>query len=164
MYVWFQILLYLVVSLAFYNTKVSNKHFNFNYQLLDTNSFDSSSDADVSDEILPFPKSFFLSKKTFEEIGVSESLSGVIKSLGLERPSKIQVIAFENVYNGSSCIVADQTGSGKTLSYLLPLAQRLAELRSAKAINPVSSRQPFIVIITPTSELARYLKLLFYFS
>jgi superfamily II DNA/RNA helicase len=32
-------------------------------------------------------------------------------SLNYERPSKIQAIAYMPVYNGSTCIVADQTGS-----------------------------------------------------
>lgn len=51
------------------------------------------------------------SKKSFSDIGVSDAMSGVLNSLNLERPSKIQVIAFQTVYNGSTCIVADQTGT-----------------------------------------------------
>ena len=146
-----QFLFLYFVSLLSYKTVLRHKYLKYSYRLNDSNNFDIIN----TNEETP-SKSFFLSKKSFDDIGVTDSLQGVIKSLGLERPSKIQVIAFANVYNGSSCIIADQTGSGKTLSYLLPLSQRLAELRNAKAIPPVSSRQPFIVIITPTSELARY--------
>jgi superfamily II DNA/RNA helicase len=42
---------------------------------------------------------------------------------GLTRPSKIQTIAFPHVLDGSSCIIAEQTGAGKTLAYMLPLLQ-----------------------------------------
>jgi superfamily II DNA/RNA helicase len=65
------------------------------------------------------PVSFF-SKKQFEELGYSKQLIEVTRSLGIDVPSKIQAISAYGVSTGKPCIIADQTGSGKTLGYLLP--------------------------------------------
>ena len=98
---------------------------------------------------------FFHSKKAFEECGMNPSImDGVTRQLNLGRPSKIQALAFNEVYKGTNCIIADQTGSGKTLSYLLPLMQRVIEHQRQKVILSPESRAPYIVVITPTTELA----------
>jgi ATP-dependent RNA helicase DDX18/HAS1 len=102
------------------------------------------------------------SKKTFLEIGMLNEMSIVTKALNLEMPSKIQTISFQQVFNGTTCIIADQTGSGKTLSYLLPLVQRLMLLRKDKTISAAPSNEPFFVIVTPTAELAEYVIYLYY--
>jgi superfamily II DNA/RNA helicase len=114
------------------------------------------------------------SKKSFEEIGLSDALNGVLSFLNIQRPSKIQAISFRTIYNGTTCMLADQTGqpatpriadlihdinmiagSGKTLAYLLPVFQRLVHLKRSKSIGVVNSREPFVLIITPTTELAK---------
>lgn len=51
-------------------------------------------------------------------------------------------------------MIADQTGSGKTLAYLMPTIQRMVELIRNNTIGSAQSRSPYIVIITPTTELA----------
>jgi ATP-dependent RNA helicase DDX18/HAS1 len=99
--------------------------------------------------------SFFYSRKAFDEIGISNNMKGVLNSLNLDSPSKIQALSFQDLYIGKHCILADQTGSGKTLAYLLPVVQRMLELRINGTLNTsAQSRKPLIVIITPTSELA----------
>jgi len=86
---------------------------------------------------------------------LTKVLVPVLSSLSLERPSKIQAITFNTIFNGTSCIVADQTGSGKTLAYLLPVIQRVTDLKAAKLIGEPISRRPYIVIVAPTTELAK---------
>ena len=98
-------------------------------------------------------QSFFFSQKAFGAIGLSDIMSGVTQSLSLERPSKIQALSFGEVYAGRTCIIADQTGSGKTLAYLLPTVQRMVELTRNGSIPMAPSRSPYIVVITPTTEL-----------
>lgn len=106
--------------------------------------------ADEHDET----KSFFFSKKSFEDIGVSKSMTGVLNSLSLERPSKIQALSFDTIFQGKHCILADQTGSGKTLAYLLPVLQRVLTLIRNGTVPHVPPRMPYVVVITPTTELA----------
>jgi ATP-dependent RNA helicase DDX18/HAS1 len=96
------------------------------------------------------PVSFF-SKKQFEELGYSKQLIEVTRSLGIDVPSKIQAISAYGVSTGKPCIIADQTGSGKTLGYLLPSIQRMLDQRKVRAVSQVS---PYLVILTPTTELA----------
>jgi ATP-dependent RNA helicase DDX18/HAS1 len=96
------------------------------------------------------PVSFF-SKKQFEELGYSKQLVEVTRSLGIDVPSKIQAISAYGVSTGKPCIIADQTGSGKTLGYLLPLIQRMLDQRKVRTAPQAS---PYLVVLTPTTELA----------
>ena len=96
----------------------------------------------------------FLSKKNFADVGMSETIQSVTKSLNLERPSKIQALSYRPLMEGKTCIVADQTGSGKTLAYLLPVLQRIFDSTTRAAIGLAPSRSPYILIVTPTTELA----------
>jgi len=78
----------------------------------------------------------------------------VLDSLSMSQPSKIQANAFPTLYAGTTSIVADQTGSGKTVAYLLPIIQRVTEHIRKGEIEPVESRAPLVLIVTPTTELA----------
>jgi len=98
--------------------------------------------------------SFFYSKKQFNDIGLTKTMDSVLNFLRIEQPSKIQALSYQTVLSGKHCIIADQTGSGKTLSYLLPTLQRMTELIRNGTISSVQSRAPYILIVTPTTELA----------
>lgn len=98
--------------------------------------------------------SYFYSKKQFSDIGLTNTMGSVLNFLRIEQPSKIQALSYQTVLSGQHSIIADQTGSGKTLSYLLPTLQRMIELTRNGTIGPVQSRAPYILIITPTTELA----------
>eukprot|EP01041_Mallomonas_annulata_P002774 gene2773-5462_t len=100
------------------------------------------------------PRSFFYSQKSFSNIGVTPTMASVLNSLSLERPSKIQALSYSSILEGKHCIVADQTGSGKTLAYLMPIMQRVMELIRNGTVPSVPSRSPYVVVITPTTELA----------
>ena len=99
--------------------------------------------------------SFFFSKKAFGAIGMKESMSGVVNSLNLDRPSKIQALSYNEILSGKTCILADQTGSGKTLAYLLPVIQRMIESKKNGTLGATVPKSPYILIIAPTTELAR---------
>ncbi|KAL7427660.1 hypothetical protein ACHAXH_002293 [Discostella pseudostelligera] len=71
----------------------------------------------------------------------------------IDRPSRIQSLAWPPILRGESCVVADQTGSGKTYAYLLPLLQRLQLLQHGRKERRRTG-SPRIVVLTPTAELA----------
>lgn len=98
--------------------------------------------------------SFFYSKKDFYQIGLTRTMEGVLSYLNIDKPSKIQALSYQDILHGQSCIVADQTGSGKTLAYLLPTMQRIIELIRNGTISAAPSRSPYLLVITPTTELA----------
>lgn len=62
-------------------------------------------------------------------------------------------MAYGPVLEGRSCIIADQSGSGKTLAYLFPIIQNLRK-EEVQGLHKSSPRNPRVIILTPTAELA----------
>jgi len=74
---------------------------------------------------------------------------GVIKALTaaqISQPSPIQAIGIPVMLTGANAILHSPTGSGKTLSYLLPIVARIA------ATEMPAPRQALVVV--PSRELA----------
>ncbi|KAL8237325.1 hypothetical protein R6Q59_018406 [Mikania micrantha] len=95
----------------------------------------------------------FFSRKSFKDVGCTDYMVRFLNSQLIVYPSHIQAMSFPHVFSGKSCIIADQSGSGKTLAYLLPVIQsiRQDELEGLAKSLPQSPR---VVIIVPTAELA----------
>ena len=62
-------------------------------------------------------------------------------------------MAYRPVIEGKSCIIADQSGSGKTLAYLAPVIQRIRQ-EETEGLSKSESQSPRVVILVPTAELA----------
>eukprot|EP00850_Spirogloea_muscicola_P013785 SM000095S24999 [mRNA] locus=s95:467682:471395:+ [translate_table: standard] len=95
----------------------------------------------------------FFSVKTFRQVGASEEMVAALASLGIHRPSHIQAMAMKPILNRRDCIVADQTGTGKTLAYLAPLMQHLRQEEAASGARAAPGR-PHAIVLVPTTELA----------
>ncbi|KAK1380474.1 DEAD-box ATP-dependent RNA helicase 50 [Heracleum sosnowskyi] len=95
----------------------------------------------------------FFSRKTFKDMGCTEYMIKSLQSRLFNRPSHIQAMAFAPVFEKKSCIIADQSGSGKTLAYLLPLIQRIRQ-EELEGIGKSLPQNPRVVILVPTAELA----------
>ncbi|GKU96056.1 hypothetical protein SLEP1_g9337 [Rubroshorea leprosula] len=95
----------------------------------------------------------FFSRKSFRDLGCSEYMIESLKAQQFLRPSRIQALAFAPVNEGKTCIIADQSGSGKTLAYLIPVIQRLRE-EELQGLSKSSSGSPRVIIMVPTAELA----------
>ncbi|EEC74363.1 hypothetical protein OsI_09674 [Oryza sativa Indica Group] len=95
----------------------------------------------------------FFSRRSFKEIGCSDEILGALRSFGFPRPSHIQAMAYRPVLEGKSCIIGDQSGSGKTLAYLCPVVQNLRK-EEVEGLHRSSPRNPRVVVLTPTAELA----------
>ncbi|MFO0131724.1 MAG: DEAD/DEAH box helicase [bacterium] len=54
------------------------------------------------------------------------------------------------VYSNIDLIASDRTGSGKTLSYVLPLTERLRD----QGFFGKRSKKPLIICVLPTRELS----------
>ncbi|XP_057964846.1 DEAD-box ATP-dependent RNA helicase 50 [Malania oleifera] len=95
----------------------------------------------------------FFSQKTFKVLGCSDNMIESLREQLFLRPSHIQAMAFAPVAEGRSCIIADQSGSGKTLAYLVPVIQRLRQ-EELQGLSKSFSKCPRVVILVPTAELA----------
>lgn len=81
--------------------------------------------------------------KTFEELSVSEALRGALAKMGIREATQVQEEAIPALRNGRDTIVQAQTGTGKTLAFLLPIYDKIkTQAGSVQAI-----------IVTPTREL-----------
>ncbi|MGC4087223.1 MAG: DEAD/DEAH box helicase [Polyangiaceae bacterium] len=74
---------------------------------------------------------------------LSETAAQALSQDGIQTPTAIQSAAFEPVLQGRNVVIQSGTGTGKTLAYVLPLLQRLAQ-----------SAEGRVVCIAPSSELA----------
>ncbi len=69
--------------------------------------------------------------------------------MGFDEPTDIQLQAIPAGMSGHDLIASSKTGSGKTLAFLLPALQRLIRNRA------LSKKDPRVLILTPTRELAK---------
>jgi ATP-dependent RNA helicase RhlE len=81
----------------------------------------------------------------FSELPLSEVLQRNLAANNLTKPTPVQAGAIPPALAGSNVVATAQTGTGKTLAFLLPILQSLSQ-------NPVKGVQA--VIMTPTRELA----------
>ncbi|MDF2815319.1 MAG: box helicase domain protein, partial [Paenibacillus sp.] len=80
----------------------------------------------------------------FVRLGVRKELQLKLKEFGVSEPTPIQEQAIPLLLAGKDMIAQAQTGTGKTLAFLLPILER------------IEPNRPFLqaLIITPTRELA----------
>lgn len=81
---------------------------------------------------------------TFEKFQLPKSLQKAVNELGLTTPTPIQEKSFSVIMSGRDMLGIAQTGTGKTLAYLLPLLKQYK-------FSPTHT--PKIVILVPTREL-----------
>ncbi|WP_169086974.1 DEAD/DEAH box helicase [Paenibacillus sp. PL91] len=85
-----------------------------------------------------------MSKYTWNEIGINELLANKLAANGIVEPTDVQAETIPILLGGSNVSARSQTGTGKTLAYLLPLLQKLNS--HSNAIQAI--------ILAPTQELA----------
>ncbi|MDX2361248.1 MAG: DEAD/DEAH box helicase [Crocinitomicaceae bacterium] len=81
---------------------------------------------------------------SFETFRLKKALNNSIADLGFEKPTPIQQQSFSVILSGKDILGIAQTGTGKTIAYMLPV---LEELVFSKQLNPR------ILVMVPTREL-----------
>lgn len=81
---------------------------------------------------------------TFEDFKIKKQLQNAIADLGFDKPTPIQQASFSPVLGGFDFVGIAQTGTGKTIAYLLPILQ---DLKYSEQPNPR------VLILAPTREL-----------
>jgi len=81
---------------------------------------------------------------TFDELNLNTPLLNALNDMGFHQPTTIQAKAFSVVMSGKDVVGIAQTGTGKTIAYLLPY---LRQWKYSK------DRIPQILILVPTREL-----------
>ena len=81
---------------------------------------------------------------TFNELNISKQILMALEDAGFEQPTPIQERAFPVIRSGKDVIGIAQTGTGKTLAYLIPLLMKL---------HYAQGNYPRALVIVPTREL-----------
>eukprot|EP00929_Paragymnodinium_shiwhaense_P007462 TRINITY_DN111383_c0_g1_i1.p1 TRINITY_DN111383_c0_g1~~TRINITY_DN111383_c0_g1_i1.p1 ORF type:complete len:939 (+),score=199.80 TRINITY_DN111383_c0_g1_i1:53-2818(+) len=99
------------------------------------------------------PRHFF-SKKGWDDVnGITKDVASLARLLELPRPSRVQNLTFDDVAKGRHVVIADQAGSGKTISYLLPLLQRYIFAAERDDNQEILHHHIRIVVLAPTADL-----------
>lgn len=85
----------------------------------------------------------------WSQCGLDVKSLDVIKKLGYDKPTSIQMQAIPAIMSGRDVIGVAKTGSGKTIAFLLPMFRHIRDQRPLK-----NSDGPIGLIMTPTRELA----------
>ena len=80
----------------------------------------------------------------FDQLGVSETLAALLKKQGIMEPTPVQEQAIPPMRAGRDVIAQAQTGTGKTLAFLLPILAKIKPQGTAAQA----------LVIAPTRELA----------
>ncbi|MFD0676823.1 MULTISPECIES: DEAD/DEAH box helicase [unclassified Paenibacillus] len=83
-------------------------------------------------------------KNVFANLGISSELTEALSQQGYTEPTPIQKEAIPVVLSGDDVIAQAQTGTGKTLAFVLPILEKLDPKKSYTQA----------LILTPTRELA----------
>ncbi|WP_378954930.1 DEAD/DEAH box helicase [Pelosinus sp. sgz500959] len=80
----------------------------------------------------------------FSALGIRREINDILRVSGITQPTEIQIQAIPMILAGKDIVGQSQTGTGKTLAFVLPILEK------------IDSSKPTVqaLIITPTRELA----------
>ena len=81
---------------------------------------------------------------TFEDFKIKKQLQKAIVDLGFDEPTPIQQESYSPILGGTDFVGIAQTGTGKTIAFLLPILQDL---------KYSDQKHPRVLILAPTREL-----------
>jgi superfamily II DNA/RNA helicase len=85
-----------------------------------------------------------MSQQSFADLGVSRAVAGALAERGITQPFAIQQLVIADVLAGHDVLAKSPTGSGKTIAFGAPIADRIE----------ANDRRPAALILAPTRELA----------
>jgi ATP-dependent RNA helicase RhlE len=85
-----------------------------------------------------------MSKQSFADLGVAEPIVAALARRAIVTPFSIQALVVPDALAGNDVLAKSPTGSGKTIAFGVPIAQRLE----------ASAARPSALILVPTRELA----------
>ena len=84
--------------------------------------------------------------KNFSDLPLSTTLQSNLARHGFVEPTPVQALSIPQQLAGHDLVITAQTGTGKTLAFLLPLLERLAKQSNLPGVKAL--------ILSPTRELA----------
>ncbi|GIR13689.1 MAG: DEAD/DEAH box helicase [Cryomorphaceae bacterium] len=97
----------------------------------------------------------------FEDLDLRKPLQNAISELGFIKLTPIQQKSFSVVRSGSDVVGIAQTGTGKTLAYMLPILQDLkySKIDSPRVLVLVPTRELVIQVVDRIKEFSIYMNI-----
>jgi ATP-dependent RNA helicase RhlE len=98
---------------------------------------------------------------TFQELNLNTPLLNALIDLGFENPTPIQEKIYPVVMSGRDAIGIAQTGTGKTLAYLLPILRQMkySDQKHPRILIIVPTRELVLQVVGEVEKLAKYMNL-----
>ncbi|KAG7518333.1 putative ATP-dependent RNA helicase DDX28 [Solea senegalensis] len=90
---------------------------------------------------------------TFNKLHICKELVQALDSVDIKHPTTVQLQTIPKIMKGHNILCAAETGSGKTLSYLLPIVHRLQGDKESQMYSS-SSHKIHALVLVPSRELA----------
>uniref|UniRef100_UPI0037E83DF7 probable ATP-dependent RNA helicase DDX28 n=1 Tax=Semicossyphus pulcher TaxID=241346 RepID=UPI0037E83DF7 len=90
---------------------------------------------------------------TFNKIRICQELVEALDRTNITHPTSVQLQTIPKVLKGHNILCAAETGSGKTLSYLLPIVHKLQAEKKSE-IDAENLHKIRAVVLVPSRELA----------
>ncbi len=84
----------------------------------------------------------------FEELGIQPEYIEKLLKNEIKEPTKVQAQVIPEIIDGKSVLFQSETGTGKTLAYLMPLIQKLEKVENPK-------REVKLLVIAPTVRIRK---------
>lgn len=94
----------------------------------------------------------------FTKFQLATALTKAIEEKGFTKPTDVQAKTIPEILEGKDVLVGAETGSGKTIAYLLPLLQKLILQRAKSGVNWGKGNHVRALILVPTRELAQQVR------
>src|SRR3954465_9788298 len=85
-----------------------------------------------------------MSQQSFADLGVSRAVAGALAERGITEPFAIQQLVIADILAGHDVLAKSPTGSGKTIAFGAPIADRIE----------ANDRRPAALVLAPTRDLA----------
>lgn len=98
---------------------------------------------------------------TFKDLNLNTPLLNALEDLGFTTPTPIQEQAFSTIMSGRDVVGIAQTGTGKTLAYLLPLLRMLkfSEQKNPRILVIVPTRELVVQVVEELDKLSKYINI-----
>ena len=98
---------------------------------------------------------------TFDNLPLTKQLRRAIDEIGFVKPTPIQEKSFPVVRSGSDVVGIAQTGTGKTLAYMLPILQdiKFQNIDTPRVLVLVPTRELVLQVVERIEEFAQYMNL-----
>lgn len=95
---------------------------------------------------------------SFSDLNLSKPLLNALADAGLDTPTPIQEKAFSPVLSGRDIVGIAQTGTGKTIAYLLPVLRlwKFQKHRFPQILILVPTRELVVQVVEEVERLAKY--------